>query len=252
MFTVNQLHFELGPDSHSSPRTAAVVSKCPFNRFMQSLSQVELSGGGLKLMSVISWIRSFVAKPNSSVGRQGAVCPFMARAIDSGSIFFKSIHLSSSDKDSLDELVKSYAEVFFETEPTAGKARLNKAIVLMFPDIAESGAKELIEETQRRLKPYFVERGLMLGEFHRHHQGEGIHNKDFRPLQSPVPLLIVRHLIPSDLIFLNRQSDSASRQVHFIGSYLRLFQNQLPSRLHEQALKSYKRALREMSLELSA
>lgn len=251
MFTVKQLHLESGPDSHFSERPTPIGSKCPFTRFMQSLGQIELLGGGTGIMSVISWIRNFIAKPNEAVGRQGAVCPFMARALDSGSIFFKSVHVGSAGED-IDELIKDHAGVFFSTEPTRGKARLNKAIVLVFTDLPESAAQRVIEETQRRLKPFFVERGLMLGEFHQNHQGEGIHNKDFRPLQSPVPLLIIRHLIPSDLIFLNRKSDSASRRIHFISSYLRMFQGQLPARLHEQALTSYDEAFNEMTLELTA
>ncbi len=252
MFTVKQLHFESGPDSHFCQRPALRVSKCPFTRFMQSLNQIEVLGAGANVMSVISWIRNFIAKPNPNVGRQGAVCPFMARALNSGSIFFKSVNVELISVDSMDELIKEHAQIFLNTEPTQGKARLNKAIVILFPDVAEAAAKEIIEETQSRLKPFFVERGLMLGEFHQNHEGEGIHNKDFRPLQSPVPLLIIRHLIPSDLIFLNRKSDSAPRRAHFIKSYLRMFQNLLPQRLHDQALTSYEEALTEMSLDLTA
>lgn len=217
---------------------------------MQSLNQIEMLGGAASVMSVIAWIRNFVAKPHTLLGRPGAVCPFMARALASGSIYFKTIHVEHSQN--LDELIKEHAEIFLNTAPTQGKARLNKAIVLVFPDLPDADAKEMIERTQSRLKPYFVERGLMLGEFHRNHPGEAIHNKAFRPLQSPVPLLVVRHLVPSDLIFLNRQSDSPSRRVHFIQSYLRVYQNALPRQLHEQAMDSYEQALGELALERTA
>lgn len=236
----------------SAEKSSVRVSKCPFTRFMQSLNQIEVLGGAACVLSVISWIRNFIAKPNAALGRQGAVCPFMARALNSGSIFFKTINVESVGAHNIDELIKEHAEIFLNTEPTQGKGRLNKAIVMVFPELAESAAKDLIERTQSRLKPYFVERGLMLGEFHGNHQGEGIHNKDFRPLQSPVPLLIIRHLVPSDLIFLNRNSDSAARRVHFIASYLRIYQRVLPAHLHKQALASYDEALAEMSLELTA
>lgn len=251
MFTFKQLEFESGPDSHFADRAVPRVSKCPFTRFMQSLKEIELFGASRNILSVISWIRSFIAKPNAELGRQGAVCPFMARALNSDSIFFKSIDFSSLSKENLDDFIRDHAEIFLNTAPTQGKARLNKAIVLLFDNLPENSAREIIEETQCRLKPFFVERGLMLGEFHQNHQGEGIHNKDFRPLQSPVPLLIVRHLIPSDIIFLNRKSDSASRRVHFISSYLRMFQNTLPSKLNQIAVESHEEALKEMSLGLA-
>lgn len=229
-------------------RPAASVSKCPFTRFMQSLGQIETFGASAVIMTVVSWIRNFIAKPNPLVGRQGAVCPFMARALNSGSIFFKSVDITSPDDISVDELIKEHAQIFFNTEPTQGKARLNKAIVLVFPHLQKSAAETVIEETQHRLKPFFVERGLMLGEFHQNHQGEGIHNKDFRPLQSPVPLLIIRHLIPSDLIFLNRKSDSAARRAHFIKTYLNLFPAGLPHHLYALALSSHKEALSQMEV----
>jgi hypothetical protein len=217
---------------------------------MQSLNQIEALGGVASVMDVIAWIRNFVAKPHTELGRPGAVCPFMARALDSGSIYFKTVDTASTHN--LDEFIAGQADIFLNTAPTQGKARLNKAIVLVFPGLADADARDIIERTQSRLKPFFVERGLMLGEFHRNHPGEAVHNKDFRPLQSPEALLVVRHLVPSDLMFLNRQSDSAARRAHFIQSYLRIYAQSLPPALHAQAITSYEQALSELALERTA
>lgn len=203
------------------------------------------------LGQVLNWITNFVAKPNALVGRQGAVCPFLPRALKAESLFFHEIKTDfDSSNDEIDELIKQYAEIFASTLPNVAKARLNKAIVLVFPKLTDEQAVELIEETQSRLKPFFVERGLMLGEFHKNHQGEGIRNENFRPLQSPVPLLVIRHLIPSDLIFLVRKTDSASRRVHFLQSFLSILGETCSEEIKQQAFDALAEAMTE--LELSA
>lgn len=252
MLTVRPLQFESGPESHFDNRSTAYESKCPFNRLiqkfkLQSMRQIEKSANCPSILSICNWIRNFIAKPNPEVGRQGAVCPFIARALNSDSIFFKKISFTGFSIEQLDELIKDQAEVFLQTEPNQGKARLNKAIVMVFEDLPQPMAQDMIEETQRRLKPFFVERGMMLGEFHQHHQGEGIHNKNFRPLQSAVPLLIIRHLVPPDLIFLNRKTDSAARRIHFLNSYISMHQDQLSPALKSAAIASLEEAIHELA-----
>lgn len=219
------------------------ASRCPFTRMKALLSftqiekavatSTELAG----LAALVSWITDFVALPHEDVGRQGPVCPFMPRALNSNSLLFADVPTKNLKQGELQTLVKSYAETFLTTEPTRGKARLNKAIVLTLQDIATKDIAETIEGTQRELKRYFVERGLMLGEFHATHQGRGIRNEKFFPLQSPIPLLVIRHMIPSDLPFLTKMSDSPKDRLLFLTAYAKSFVWCLPKdRLNELAL----------------
>jgi hypothetical protein len=204
-------------------------SRCPYTRMKALLSFKQLeeaisTGTDLaQLRSLVSWIVDFVAQPHKDVGRQGPVCPFMPRALNSDTLQFADVRTKNMDSDQLDLLVKSYAEVFLNTTPTQGKARLNKAIVLTLQDIELPNVVECIEGTQRRLKGFFVDRGLMLGEFHATHQGRGIRNDSFFPLQSPVPLLVIRHMIPSDLPFLVKTSDPPKERLKFLAAYAREF-----------------------------
>lgn len=210
----------------STPRP----SRCPFGRlkaFLLSARQVDSrvqSGKSCQAQqTVLSWIRNFVAKPNADLGRSGPVCPFLPRALKQDSVMFQTINAGELAADQIDELVKQYASLFLITEPTKGNARLNKTIVLIFQGIEERSVRETIELTHQRLKPYFVERGLMLGEFHKDHQAGGVRNENFRPLQSPLPLLVIRYMVPSDLTFLDRSSDPRHLRVRFVGAYNRLF-----------------------------
>jgi hypothetical protein len=199
---------------------------CPFKAMTNRLSGLlkvqpeRRRTGEANLLAVRSWIVNFVAKPNVKVGRQGPVCPFLPRALQENTLSFFTLNAAELSEDDLDESMKRFAERFAQTEPCTGKARLNKAFVIVLENLGDTEAARVVEGTQARLKRFFVERGLMLGEFHKNHQGTGLHSREFRPLQSPVPLLVIRHMIPSDLPFLLRQSDSLINRVNFVTSYI--------------------------------
>ena len=72
----------------------------------------------------------------------------------------------------------------------------------MFPGISDADAPAFIDAVQARLKPQFVADGLMLGQFHALNNEPGLHNQEFRPLRSPIPLLAIRFMVDSDLPFL--------------------------------------------------
>ncbi len=98
---------------------------------------------------------------------------------------------------------------------------LYKAILLIFPDI--SGLLEqtaLVDRIQQQLKPFFVEEGLMIGEFHEHNESPGLHNPDFRPLRSPIPMLAIRFMTEPDLPFLSRSSDDPQVRIRYLNAYL--------------------------------
>ena len=229
------------------------ASRCPFTRmkallsFKQIEKAVATSADLAELASLVSWITDFVALPHQDVGRQGPVCPFMPRALNSNSLLFADVPTKNLKQGELQALVKSYAETFLTTEPTRGKARLNKAIVLTLQDIATKDIAETIEGTQRELKRYFVERGLMLGEFHATHQGRGIRNEDFFPLQSPIPLLVIRHMIPSDLPFLSKTSDSPRERFSFLTAYAKQFLFCLPKDHRGELLRAFCGTVLEIS-----
>ena len=49
----------------------------------------------------------------------------------------------------------------------------------------------------------------MLGEFHRLSGVQGLHNKEFRPLRSPLPMLTIRHMVATDWLFVSESIESA-------------------------------------------
>lgn len=72
----------------------------------------------------------------------------------------------------------------------------------------------------------------MLGEFHKDHQAGGLRHEKFRPLHSPLPLLVIRYIVHSELPFLDRQSDPIDLRTRFLRAYDNLF------RLHNHPIKN--------------
>ena len=73
----------------------------------------------------------------------------------------------------------------------------------------------------------FVERGLMIGEFHSANNATGLRNSSFYPLRTPYPCLAVRHMVPGDFVsallskfvvarfYSRKQSLASASNVHF-------------------------------------
>jgi hypothetical protein len=92
--------------------------------------------------------------------------------------------------------------------------------MLIFPDVHIEEAFKLIDGVQQKLKPFFIEAGLMIGEFHKRNESPGLHNPNFRPLRSPIPMLGIRYMVESDLPFLQQVSDEPCLRIRYLEAYL--------------------------------
>ncbi len=171
------------------------------------------------LVKTTEWIENFLAKPHAELGRVGLVCPFVPRSLKLETIQLVEISMNGMNQADLEELVKEYRQTFLEQLPQQGKLAIYKALLLVFSDLPDDQC-HVIDQVQKTLKPFFVEKGLMLGEFHRFNQSPGLHNPNFRPLQSPVPMLAIRFMTESDLPFLSRVTDSPQLRVQYLEAYL--------------------------------
>jgi hypothetical protein len=171
---------------------------------------------------VLDWIRGFLAHPHPQLGRKGSVCPFVPVALGFDTIWMAEVAETMPTFEHISAIITEYRNVFLETEPKSGPDAINKAFLLVFPSLAANGADgaAIVDKVQASLKRYFVEMGLMLGEFHAGNQTPGLRNPDFRPLRSPIPMLAIRHMVESDLPFLIRESYPPKERASFLRSYL--------------------------------
>jgi hypothetical protein len=191
------------------------------------------------LVEIMEWVKSFLAKPNPDLGRRGSVCPYVPHALKSNSINLTVINTQNLEQQQIEEIVLAYRDIFLELEPKAQELAINKALLLIFPDIQIDDATQLIDGVQQKLKPFFVDAGLMIGEFHKRNQTPGQHNPNFRPLRSPIPLIAIRFMVESDLPFLQSVDDPGLR-VRYLAAYLKHFGNQFKD---EENLKTAQQIL---------
>ncbi|PIG94239.1 DUF6875 domain-containing protein [Gloeocapsopsis sp. IPPAS B-1203] len=202
------------------------------------------------LSQTMEWVKMFLAKPHPDLGRAGPVCPFLPRALQLNSIRLTVIRTQNLEQQQVEKIVKGYQNIFFNLEPTEGEAAFYKALMLIFPDISTEAFK-LIDSIQRQLKPSFVEAGLMIGEFHKQNSSSGLHNPNFRPLRSPIPMLGIRFMVESDLPFLNDLNSEPSLRIRYLEAYLSRLHNVLKDekvKLAQEALSLAKYQLEQFSL----
>jgi len=175
-----------------------------------------------------AWIESFLTHPSTELGREGDVCPYMRRAMRKNYVAMRAFDMGLGDV-ALAELVRNLREDMLDRaarlEQTSERNYV-AAIIVPF-GAADELMVQVLGRIQPSLKPEFVERGLMLGEFWPGHQDSGLHNEDFRPLASPLPMLAMRHMVLSDLGFLTKARVSPQTQAEFLSCYRRTFTGQL-------------------------
>jgi hypothetical protein len=187
------------------------------------------------LREIAAWSKEFLAKPHPQLGRPGPVCPFLPRALKVNTIQLGVIRTQGLTPLEIEAMVRQYRDSFLALEPSHGDLAMYKAIMLIFPDLQAETDACLVDQIQQRLKPFFVEEGLMIGEFHQWNQTPGLHNDKFYPLRSPLPMLAIRFMVESDLPFLDRLCDDPEVRSHYLKAYLKRMDVSLEGQKRYQA-----------------
>jgi len=223
-------------DVQNAHQRAYVVEKCPHEnqrrgchdheppkpRLMRIAEVERTCNPASPLGAIVEWVHSFLARPHPHLGRHGSVCPFVPVALGLNTIWMAEVAETTPSLERVSAIITEYRDVFLQTEPTRGPDALNKAFLVIFPALTADGADgaAIIDKIQASLKRYFVQMGLMLGEFHSKNESPGLRNPNFRPLRSPIPMLAIRHMVESDLPFLIRETYSPEQRSSFLRSYL--------------------------------
>jgi hypothetical protein len=173
--------------------------------------------------SCCEWIEIYLARSHPRLGRTGSVCPFAAPALAKDSLRIAVVRLTpiTDKRTQILEAIEHYREAFLSLG-TSGEAHMLHSILILFPDVSLQEAADLIDRTKEELKTSFVEQGLMLGEFHANNDSPGLHNPAFTPLRSPVPMLVIRRMVTTDFVFLNRSEYDAATRLLYLEVYLRV------------------------------
>ena len=180
------------------------------------------------VQAIFDWARSYLSRPHPELGRPGPMCPYVPSALRSQLMWVAVQPGVPEDPAAVATSVGAYRQWFAELEPRTGPEAEMRTLLVLFPDLPRAAVPDLIDGTQATLKPDFVADGLMIGQFHPTPPDQpGLWNPDFRPLHSPVPLLAMRAMVPSDLPFLVDDRD-------LFASYVRRFGEAVPARCRAQ------------------
>jgi hypothetical protein len=157
----------------------------------------------LPMKNTLAWMRTFIMRPHGDLGRPGAVCPFVRASIEKDLLWFVSIR---SQEPQLQEViyqrVLAYKDQFVALPPLDEEMAVYKSIAILLPDLQVPVMADFMEPLHKRLKTALLTEQLMIGQFYPDCMVPGTWNQDFYPLQSPVPMLVIRYLIETDWRFL--------------------------------------------------
>lgn len=217
---------------------AQILTERTLDRGMPPLLSVHTaaSAGHPAAEAIAHWVRDYLCAPHPQLGRNGPMCPFVPGALMKKLMFATVYEEGDLDIDAIKAILLREMERFIELEPVSGNEAQFKSLMVLFPGIAERDVAELIEAAQADLQRHFVPNGLMVGEFHAGPPDKrGLWNPEFRPLYSPVPMLVIRHMVPTDILFLK---DSP----HLFSEYVKIYGNAVPERFrshYEEAAQRY-------------
>ena len=170
------------------------------------------------LRNVADWIKSFVTRPHKDLGRDGPVCPFVPEALERKTHWLAPDHIADRSVPDVVQLINTYKTQFLHTQPIDGDGTNFKVIVVVFTDLPADRAQRVFDDILQQLAvPSYVEDGILFGPFYEGNEGTAIYNSGFRPFQSPVPFLFVRHGVSSDWKFFLDDDDWLNRWAHRYG-----------------------------------
>ena len=155
----------------------------------------------------LEWLETFVAQPHPQLPRGGHVCPRLAPAVARNQVWLVAMHAERACAEEAHDKGRHLADLFGALFPASVEARAG-ALLGIFSHLAPDDGATFIDGGHRLLRMSFVERGLMIGEFHPASTVASVHNPELLVMRSPVPMFAVRALSPHDVLFLD--SDAAT------------------------------------------
>lgn len=165
--------------------------------------------------AVVPYVREFLTAPHPY--RPGAMCPYVPRALRSGSIYLTA-GIPDVPPSKLLKTTRSAIETFLKARDPGNVS----ALIVLFPD---GHPLEGLLHIHRDLKIWCVQRNLMVGVLSPQSDAWSIHSRDFFPLRTPIPTLVVRDMAPFDTQFLIDGPYNLHHRISFLSAYLQRFEH---------------------------
>jgi hypothetical protein len=163
-----------------------------------------VSPGRLKLVQeVLRWTEGYLAKPHAQLGRKGAICPFVKKAMALDRVFI-AIHdeIDGRSRARLRSVLLDRTDELLERFPEAPARDVAFSVVIVFPNLPE-GRAALLDKMHDEMKSSLMARGVMLSPFHPRCQKPARWNPSFPVSRAPFACLVIRHIDPHDIVFVS-------------------------------------------------
>jgi hypothetical protein len=169
----------------------------------------------------LAWMQRFIMRPHADLGRKGAVCPFAKPSHDERALLFSAFDATAMPFDTYIATMMRLPYLF----DGLARARPEPSDLLslaVFPlGLPADAYYKFIDCAHVVLKPFYMECGMMLGEFHPASTVHGAHSASFRPMRSDVPLFVIRAMALHDMLFIDGESTPLGMRVHELECFLR-------------------------------
>jgi uncharacterized protein DUF6875 len=156
---------------------------------------------------ILEWAKTFLAAENENMLRKGSkvVCPFVRPSLEA-KCFYMAIHpeINGRDPEMIERIMLSYMPEFDIAPPYDPDDKDLKTLLVIFPNIPEEDTN-VLDRVHGLIKTVFVQKGMMVGQFHKKCKDPSVHNKKFLASStSPYPLIAMRYMQVHDIIFLHQ------------------------------------------------
>lgn len=160
------------------------------------------------LRAVADWIKTFILEPNDEIGRPGPVCPYMPTSVERQRMWLAPENIAHRKAADVIEVVNNYKRQLLGVGSSDGSEINYDVITVVFTDLTADRAQSLFDEVLSEIAvTAYAEDGIVFGPFYNGNGGTAIYNNDFRPFQSPVPFIFVRHGVVADWKFFVEKED---------------------------------------------
>lgn len=159
------------------------------------------------LTDTLAWLRNFIMKPHPNLGRPGAVCPYVASAIDEGLLYLS----VGSPADPLNhatlyEEMDVYRGIFQQfTAPGNPDLANLRCILVLFPETPESVFDD--PPGLKVLKSEMMLQDITIGQFHPVSNPKRLLKEKFFPVQAPTCIYVMRPFAEFDWVFIKGERE---------------------------------------------
>ncbi|MBF6327106.1 DUF6875 domain-containing protein [Nocardia transvalensis] len=162
-------------------------------------------GHGESARTLVRWVDEHLMRPHRELGRTGPVCPFVRNSVVRR-VFWAGLAAGGDGLtvEQMQQVVDDAVAIYRRLRADSPSEARVSTLITVFPELTRY---DLIDAVHLSRKSEVVAEGLMLGQFYPGCAVPGLWNRDFRPLDAPVPMLVLRSMMSTDFPFLAARTE---------------------------------------------